>query len=202
MTHITWTYFHKYKNSVDKLDAKILSQFSKLQDKKPFIGPFLSPKIWNLTSLIVSDVSWCFHSRGGWLLLFFFFWRNKSFLDILSSCDYKIMLLSRKSRLKFLCFETLSVWVSGILPFLSLHAMLLSVLWQDKNGFEGDIQSQVELLGHFVVFLPSQCWCDLTAINNIGRTRRRARTEIGFKKRELSFEDLVDTVNLRYRHYC
>ena len=77
--------------------------------------------------------------------------------------------------------------------------MLLSILWQDKNGFEGDIQSQVELLGHFVVFLPSQCWCDLTVINNIGRTRRRARTEIGFKKREVSFEDLVDTVNLRYR---
>ena len=25
-------------------DTKILSEFSKLQDKKPFIGPFLSPK--------------------------------------------------------------------------------------------------------------------------------------------------------------
>ena len=33
---------------------------------------------------------------------------------------------------------------------------------------------------HFTVFLPSQCWCarfgELTAINNIGRTRRRARS--------------------------
>ena len=46
------TYFHKYKNSVDKLETKILIQFSKVQDKKPFVGPFLSPTIWNLTSLI------------------------------------------------------------------------------------------------------------------------------------------------------
>ena len=37
--------FTNIKTAVDKLDAKILSQFSKLQDKKPFIGPFLSPKI-------------------------------------------------------------------------------------------------------------------------------------------------------------
>ena len=39
---------HKYKNSFDSLkdalDTKILSQFSKLQNKKSFIGPFLSPK--------------------------------------------------------------------------------------------------------------------------------------------------------------
>ena len=40
------------------------------------------------------------------IVIFFFFWRNKSFLEILSSCDYKIMLFSRKSRLKFLCFNT------------------------------------------------------------------------------------------------
>ena len=37
------------------------------------------------------------------------------------------------------------------------------------------------LLGHFSVFLPSQYWCarfgGLTAINNTGRTRWRARTE-------------------------
>ena len=43
------------------------------------------------------------------------------------------------------------------------------------------VQSQSKLLGHFAVFLPSQCWCarfgDLTAINNIGRTRRWARSK-------------------------
>ena len=42
-------------------------------------------------------------------------------------------------------------------------------------------QSQSKLLGRFAVFfLPSQCWCarcgELTAINNIGRTRRLARS--------------------------
>ena len=41
-------------------------------------------------------------------------------------------------------------------------------------------QSQSKLLGRFAVFLPSQCWRarfgELTAINNIGRTRRRARS--------------------------
>ena len=40
---------------------------------------------------------------------------------------------------------------------------------------------QSKLLERFAVFLPSQCWCvrlgELTAINNIGRTRRWARTE-------------------------
>ena len=43
------------------------------------------------------------------------------------------------------------------------------------------LQSQLKLLGHFAVFLPLQCWCarfgELTVINNIGRTRRRAKTE-------------------------
>ena len=40
---------------------------------------------------------------------------------------------------------------------------------------------QSKLLGHFAVVLPTQCWCtrfgELTAINNVGRTRRRARSE-------------------------
>ena len=40
---------------------------------------------------------------------------------------------------------------------------------------------QSKLFGHFAVVLPTQCWCtrfgELTAINNIGRTRRRARSE-------------------------
>ena len=43
------------------------------------------------------------------------------------------------------------------------------------------LQSQSKLLGHFAVFLPFQIWCgrfgQLTAINNIGKTRRRARRE-------------------------
>ena len=48
-------------------------------------------------------------------------------------------------------------------------------------------QSQSKLLGRFAVFLPSQCWCarfgELTAITNIGRTRRRARSRnsVGWK---------------------
>ena len=43
------------------------------------------------------------------------------------------------------------------------------------------------LLGRFAVFSPSQCWCarfgELTSINNIGRTRRRARSRnsVGWK---------------------
>ena len=41
-------------------------------------------------------------------------------------------------------------------------------------------QSQSKLFGRFAVFFPSQCWCarfgELTAITNIGRTRRRARS--------------------------
>ena len=44
-----------------------------------------------------------------------------------------------------------------------------------------DLQSQSNFLGHFAVFLPSQCCCarfgELTTIINIGRTRRRARSE-------------------------
>ena len=48
------TCLHKCKNlfdsSKERLDTKILNyHFSKLQDKKPFIGPFLLPKNVNLT---------------------------------------------------------------------------------------------------------------------------------------------------------
>ena len=43
------------------------------------------------------------------------------------------------------------------------------------------LQSQSKLLGHFAVFLPSQCWRarfgELTVITNIGRMRRWARSE-------------------------
>ena len=42
-------------------------------------------------------------------------------------------------------------------------------------------QSQSKFLGQFAVFLPSQCWCarfgELTAINNIVKTSRRARSK-------------------------
>ena len=42
-------------------------------------------------------------------------------------------------------------------------------------------QSQSKFLGQFAVFLPSQCWCarfgELTAMNNIVRTSRRARSK-------------------------
>ena len=51
MTYVK-TCLHKHKNlfdsSKERLDTKILNHFSKLQDKKPFIGPFLSPKNVNL----------------------------------------------------------------------------------------------------------------------------------------------------------
>ena len=51
----------------------------------------------------------------------------------------------------------------------------------DYRVNQSEQQSQSKLLGHFTVFLPSQCWCarfgELIAINNIGRTRRRARSE-------------------------
>ena len=50
-----------------------------------------------------------------------------------------------------------------------------------KPTFLTYLQSQSKLLAHFAVFLPSQCWCarfgELTAINNIGRTRRQTRSK-------------------------
>ena len=41
---------NSFDSSKDRLDTKILSQLSKLRDKKPFVRPFLSPKNLNLTS--------------------------------------------------------------------------------------------------------------------------------------------------------
>ena len=57
VTHIN-TNLQKYKNSVvivQKIDLiqKLLNHFSKLPDKKPFVGPFLSPKNLNLTLLFL-----------------------------------------------------------------------------------------------------------------------------------------------------
>ena len=40
-----------FYSSKDRLHTKIQSQFSKIQDKKPFVVPFLSPKNFDLTSL-------------------------------------------------------------------------------------------------------------------------------------------------------
>ena len=66
------------------------------------------------------------------------------------------------------------------------------------------VQSQLKMLGHFAVFLPSQCWCtrfgELTEINNIGRTRRRAKTEqtaLGESVQSI----LVETVVINYFPY-
>ena len=47
----------------------------------------------------------------------------------------------------------------------------------DKRILRINLQSQSKLLGHFTVFLPSQCWCvrlgELTAIHNIERTIKK-----------------------------
>ena len=63
---------------------------------------------------------------------------------------------------------------------------------------QSEQQSQSRLLGHLTVFLPSQCWCarfgELTAINNIGRTRRRARSEIKLRWVDVSQLFLSETV--------
>jgi len=67
-----------------------------------------------------------------------------------------------------------------------------------SQGLNLCLQSQSKLVGHFALFLLSQCWCarfgELTAINHIGRTRRWARKE---KQRwlELSKPFLSETVD-------
>ena len=57
------TYLHKYKNifdsSKDRLERKMLSQFSKLEEKKTFVGTFLLPNL-NLTLL-----KYCTRSNSG-----------------------------------------------------------------------------------------------------------------------------------------
>ena len=59
---------------------------------------------------------------------------------------------------------------------------------QRKKGI--NVQSQLKLLGHVAVFLPSQCWCarfgELTAINNIGRIGKPARSKKNKHKVEVS----------------
>ena len=61
-----------------------------------------------------------------------------------------------------------------------MHTLWLNMKKQESQK-SIKLQSQLKLLGHFAVFLPPQCWCarfgELTAINNIGRTRRPAKTE-------------------------
>ena len=66
-------------------------------------------------------------------------------------------------------------------------SFILSRLVTIQAGTSAIQQSQSKLFGRFAVFLPSQCWYarfgELTAINNIGRTRRRARSRnsVGWK---------------------
>ena len=69
---------------------------------------------------------------------------------------------------------------------LKILAVLAEVLLPQgvldgKPTFLTHLQSQSKFLAQFAVFLPSQCWCarfgELTAINNIGRTMRRARSK-------------------------
>ena len=61
-----------------------------------------------------------------------------------------------------------------------MHTLWLKMKKQESQK-SIKLQSQLKLLGHLAVFLPSQCCCarfgELTVINNIGRTRRRAKTE-------------------------
>ena len=67
------------------------------------------------------------------------------------------------------------------------------------------LQSQSKLLGHFAVFLPSQCWCTrfgkLTLITNIGLTRRMAKREkknsVGWKCPNLFLSETVADAQLR-----
>ena len=94
-----------------------------------------------------------------WLLLCFL--RGKSFLEILSSGEYKKNGGFWKLETRFSCFETWFIRILSILWVLSRHATLLSVVWWVKSE----------------TFLKVS------------------------KKRKSSFEDLVKTVNLRYRHY-
>ena len=66
-------------------------------------------------------------------------------------------------------------------------------------------QSQSKLLGRFAVFLPFQCWCarfgDLTAIKNIGRARRRARSRNSVVWKGPNYFCLRLKVGLLWAHY-
>ena len=85
-------------------------------------------------------------------------------------------------------FVVTSAFKSFILKLDMGNSIFLNIFVQDRRHvqwlyitFNLLTESQSKLLGHLTVFLPSQCWCatfgELTAMNNIGRTRRRARSK-------------------------
>ena len=80
-------------------------------------------------------------------------------------------------------FYFFNVTVSPIvLSFETWDKLILSPIFRRMNKHPLlELQSQLKLLRHFAVFLHSQCWCarfgEFTAINNIGRTRRQARSK-------------------------
>ena len=85
-------------------------------------------------------------------------------------------------------FVVTSAFKSFILKLDMGKSIFLNIFVQDWRyvqwlyiAFNLLTKSQSKLLGHLTVFLPSQCWCatfgELTAMNNIGRTRRRARSK-------------------------
>ena len=102
-----------------------------------------------------------------------------------------------------LWFQNLRQWLIQVVPCSTVggnpqretpfwetkgnSVFILSRLVTIQAGTSAIQQSQSKLFGRFAVFLPSQCWYarfgELTAINNIGRTRRRARSRnsVGWK---------------------
>ena len=112
-------------------------------------------------------------------IIIIFFLRNKSFLEILSSCDYKTY--AAFSEIETQIFVFLNSFCSSF-EYSSLFVSSCNAPQHPvtrQKWLQGRLtHSQGGLLGHFVVFLPSQCWWELTVINNIGRMRRQARTEI------------------------
>ena len=74
------------------------------------------------------------------------------------------------------------IWIRTLPNAWHVNSVLVcfSSLKQDSDPKMTQLQSQSKLnMGHFAVFMPSQSWCtrfgELTVINNIWRTRRRAR---------------------------
>ena len=80
-------------------------------------------------------------------------------------------------------------------PFCCVNEALFGMVFvpaKKLSGYRVNLQSQSKLLGHFTVFLPSQCWSksfvNLPAINNIGRERRQAR------RKNIAFSGSVQTI--------
>ena len=82
MTHVnTYQYRHSFDSSKDRLDTKILSQFSKLPDKN-----LSSVLFYHLKTEHARAIGRCFPCTCKRSLLCFS--RNKSFLEILSGGEY------------------------------------------------------------------------------------------------------------------